>query len=191
MSLPSSVAGPFRLSGLVIVLCLIALPLPAGGPATAEAAAGPGVVAVGAGARHPTWAWPVGPGHTVTHGFVAPASEYGRGHRGIDISAPVGATVVAPADGGISFVGSVGGRGVVSIAHADGVVSSIEPVDSDLVEGASVARGMQIGTVTPASTSHCTDCVHLGARRDGRYVSPLLFLGGIEIPVLLPTRRAG
>jgi len=78
---------------------------------------------------------------------------------------------------------------VLSLRHADGVLSSVEPVTSELRAGDVVERGQPVGVVR---AGHCADgpsCVHLGARVDGAYVSPLLFLGGGVPSVLLPTRR--
>ncbi|MFT4214624.1 MAG: hypothetical protein QM622_07595 [Microbacterium sp.] len=40
------------------------------------------------------WVWPVSPPRIVQP-FVAPAHAYGPGHRGLDLSAPVGAAVVS------------------------------------------------------------------------------------------------
>jgi len=134
----------------------------------------------------PSWHWPVGPGHLVTRPFVAPATVYGAGHRGIDIAAPLGATVEAPADGVVHFAGMVVDRPVLSIRHADGLISSFEPVTTGLSEGAVVLRGSAVGTTT---AGHCrSPCLHLGVRRYGEYLSPLVFLGGIGPLVLLPTR---
>ena len=131
------------------------------------------------------WAWPVAPPHPVVRPFVAPASAYGAGHRGIDIAAPTG-VVRAPADGVVHFAGTVVDRPVMSIRHADGLLSSYEPVVTPLAAGATVHRGEVIGTVLGG---HCASrCLHFGVRRDGQYISPLSLLGGVPRAVLLPTR---
>jgi murein DD-endopeptidase MepM/ murein hydrolase activator NlpD len=135
----------------------------------------------------PPWAWPVDGPHAVTRPYQPPVSTYGRGHRGVDIAAPEGAVVRAPAGGVVHFVGFVVDRPVISIRHHDGVLSSFEPVESDLRRGDEVEAGSPIGTLLPG---HCdAPCLHLGTRVLGQYVSPLRFLGGIPRPVLLPTRR--
>lgn len=134
----------------------------------------------------PSWHWPIGPGHALTRPFIAPATAFGAGHRGIDLAAPPGTTVLAPADGVVHFAGTVVDRPVLSIRHADGLVSSFEPVATWLSQGAVVARGSAIGRTT---TGHCrSPCLHFGVRRYGEYLSPLVFLGGIGPSVLLPTR---
>ena len=133
------------------------------------------------------WVWPVDGPHVVARPFVAPPSPYGRGHRGIDVAAPEGTIVRAPAAGVVHFAGFVVDRPVVSIRHADGVLSSFEPVESDLDPGDVVDAGDEIGTLLPG---HCAEpCLHVGARIHGQYVSPVRFLGGIPRSVLLPTRR--
>jgi murein DD-endopeptidase MepM/ murein hydrolase activator NlpD len=131
------------------------------------------------------WLWPVPAPIRVVSPFRAPPSPYAAGHRGIDVATEPGATVVAAADGVVSFAGPVAGRGVVAIDHGGGVVSAIEPVEPAVVEGATVAAGDVIGTV--ATGGHCgSECVHFGVRIDGEYVSPFLFLGGLPRAVLLP-----
>lgn len=132
------------------------------------------------------WLWPVEAPIRVVSPFRAPPSPYKAGHRGIDLQAVVGAAVVAPAAGVVSFAGMVAGRPVVAIDHGDGVVSAIEPVAAVVQAGATVAAGEAIGTVS--SGGHCAaGCVHFGVRVDGEYVSPFLFLGGLPRAVLLPS----
>ncbi len=133
------------------------------------------------------WAWPVPAPHPVVRPFVAPATAYGAGHRGVDISAPVGSLVRSPADGVVHFAGVVVDRPVLSIAHAGGVLSSFEPVVATVSAGDAVRRGQVVGTL---AAGHCTSgCLHLGARIDGEYVNPLLLLGEVRWAVLLPVRR--
>src|SRR5215470_806031 len=68
------------------------------------------------------WTWPVvGP---VIRGFDLPDDPYGSGHRGIDIAVSVGTTIVAPADGAVSFAGPVGGRLFLTIDHGGGLSST-------------------------------------------------------------------
>lgn len=141
------------------------------------------LVAVAAAAA--LWAWPIAAPHPIARPFVAPASQYAAGHRGVDIRADEGAEVRAPADGVVHFAGVVVDRPVLSISHGGGVLSSYEPVRSTLHEGDIVRRGQVIGTL---EAGHCTSgaCLHLGVRVDGEYLSPLLFLGGQPRAVLLP-----
>lgn len=137
----------------------------------------------------PRWQWPVPAPHEVLARFEAPSTPYGPGHRGIDVAVPGGAEIRAVEGGTVRFSGSVAGRGVVSVVHADGLISTYEPVTGALGAGESVAAGAVLGTLEGRSpASHCgsRDCLHLGARRGERYLDPLLLLGGRGPSVLLP-----
>ncbi len=135
----------------------------------------------------PVWQWPVDPPRSVVRPYVAPATPYSAGHRGVDLRATDGGTVYAPADGVVHFSGIVVDRPVLSIRHPGGLISSYEPVESALASGTAVRRGEVVGMVLAA---HCVPaaCVHMGVRLDGEYVSPLLYLGDVPRSVLLPTR---
>lgn len=130
------------------------------------------------------WAWPVAAPHPIARTYLAPATPYGAGHRGIDIRS-AGTEVRAPADGVVHFAGVVVDRPVLSIDHGGGVLSSYEPVETTLRRGDVVRRGQVIGTLL---AGHCASgtCLHFGVRVNGEYVSPLLFLGGQPRAVLLP-----
>jgi len=130
------------------------------------------------------WMWPVPAPHTLARPYLAPATPYAAGHRGIDIRSTEGVEVRAPADGVVHFAGFVVDRPVVSIRHPGGVISSFEPVEPLVATGDWVERGEVVGILLPG---HCASpCLHLGARVDGEYVNPLLFLGGLEHAVLYP-----
>lgn len=127
--------------------------------------------------------------------FVAPEMPWSAAHRGIDIRAST-AEVIAPAAGEVTFVGRVVDREVVTIRHANGLLSSFEPVESDLEIGAVVAAGDPVGTIT-AESSHCeVQCVHWGVRvPDGwqigssvrdLYIDPGFLLGWTEPSILWP-----
>jgi murein DD-endopeptidase MepM/ murein hydrolase activator NlpD len=133
--------------------------------------------------------WPLAPPHPVIGPFQAPATDYASGHRGLDLAAVPGTAVFAPVDGIVSFTGVVVDRPVVSMIHAGDLVSSVEPVVANVAVGEHVTAGQLIGQVGVGG--HCADrCVHFGLRLHGRYVSPLLFLGGIPRAVLLPAPQA-
>src|SRR5699024_1368298 len=116
------------------------------------------------------WAWP-GDRREVVRPFDAPDHTYGAGHRGLDV-AVAGAHVVAPADGVVAFVGTVVDRPLITIDHGGGLVSTLEPVSSDLSPGSPVTRGTVLGTLDAGG--HTPEgALHLGARVDGAYVNPL------------------
>lgn len=119
-------------------------------------------------------------------GWEQPADDYSAGHRGLDVAAPIGTTAVAVADGTVTFAGQVGGRGVVSIDHGGGLVSTLDSVVPAVAAGSQVTRGEAVGTV---AAGHCTAseaCLHLGVRLQDRYVDPLPYLPAADWPVLLP-----
>jgi murein DD-endopeptidase MepM/ murein hydrolase activator NlpD len=131
------------------------------------------------------WSWPVAFPRSIQRPFEAPATPYSSGHRGIDITASFGTPVMAPATGTIYFSGRVVDRGVVTIAHDGGYLSSFEPVVSDLEAGQRVTAGQVIGAVDAGG--HCNDaCLHFGVRLDGEYLSPLMMIGEVPRAVLLP-----
>lgn len=124
----------------------------------------------------------------VVRAFERPPEPWAAGHRGVDLRAPGGSAVLAPAAGTVAFAGVVAGRGVVTVAHDDGLRSSFEPVDATAAVGTRVAAGRPVGTVA-AGGSHCgpVECVHWGVRRGAEYVDPMTLVDGGPI-VLLPPR---
>ncbi len=88
----------------------------------------------------------------------------------------------------MTFVGFVVDRPVLSIKHAQGFVSSFEPVDSTLAVGDIVTSGETVATLA-ALPRHCSPvtCLHWGVRLDGAYVDPLDYLEGFGPVRLLPS----
>ncbi|MCS5720954.1 M23 family metallopeptidase [Herbiconiux sp. CPCC 203407] len=187
-------AGVIALLAATIVLS-VSPPLPGALVGTVGAAGsahspaperGNGEAPEGAG----TWLWPIEPRPPVAAEFRAPATRYGAGHRGLDLEAGPGVQIRAPADGVIAFAGVVVDRPVVSVEHAGGVRSTFEPAQSLVAAGGLVARGQPLAVV--AVGGHCADgCLHLGARLNGGYVNPRLFLSGVPRAVLLPLAQDG
>jgi murein DD-endopeptidase MepM/ murein hydrolase activator NlpD len=143
-----------------------------------------------AGVLSYTWIWPVDAPHRVIREYMAPTTEYGPGHRGIDIEVAPGTSVRAPAAGRVLFSGTVAGRGVLTIEHPNDVVSTIEPIHASVTAGDVVSAGDIVGVVAPPDVvweaSHVCSCVHLGARYRGAYVSPRTLLGQARTAVLKP-----
>ena len=123
----------------------------------------------------------------VRRGFEPPPTPYSAGHRGVDLAAHAGQTVLAAADGLVRFAGDVAGRGLVVIAHRDGVRTEYEPVTPLVSTGAVVRRGTPIGTLAGDHHDCAPDaCLHWGARRGDRYLDPLALLRRLGPVRLLP-----
>jgi murein DD-endopeptidase MepM/ murein hydrolase activator NlpD len=133
------------------------------------------------------WRWPLLPRPVIDLGFVAPGSAWGAGHRGLDLVGPAGQTVLAVEAGLVTHVGSVAGRGTVTLRHHDGLRSTYEPVDAAVRLGQAVRAGDVLGRLV-APGSHCASpCLHLGARRGADYLDPQPLLLRPRI-ILLPLR---
>lgn len=102
------------------------------------------------------WQWPLDGQRDVIRSFEAPAHRYAAGHRGVDLAGE--GAVRAVESGVVRFAGMVAGRGVVSITHHDGLVSTYEPVAASVTAGAVVHTGDTIGTLrSEAATAESTD----------------------------------
>ncbi|WP_313816779.1 M23 family metallopeptidase [Citricoccus sp.] len=117
--------------------------------------------------------------------FEPPPEPWAAGHRGVDWEA-TGDEVVAPGAGTVRFAGPVAGRPVITLAHANGMLSSLEPVTAaehwsvgDRVEagellgtvgpgrsdGEGDGDGGQGSSTAPSGSGHCAQrCVHWGVR---------------------------
>jgi len=150
----------------------------------ADAYAAPAAGPDGAGVRY---SLPLPGTPVVVRPFEPPPTPYAPGHRGVDLASLGGAGVTAAAAGTVSFAGSVAGRGVVVIAHPDGVSTEYEPVDPSVQRGELIARGEVIGHVTGTHDGCAPDrCLHWGARRDGSYFDPMSLLRPLGTVRLLP-----
>ena len=190
----------WRLPLLVLLLTFAAL-VPVAAPAALPAAMGngeglvapPTTAAVPDRPRVPGLWMPVT--GAVVRGFDARAGPYGPGHRGIDISAPVGTTVRAPAAGRIGFAGPVAGTTWVSLLVAPGVRVTLGPLLDPVTAGRVRSRSPlgRIGPGHPAGSAEGAGSteggsaegagsgvvgatLHLSVRVDGVYVDPLAYL---------------
>jgi peptidase M23-like protein len=128
------------------------------------------------------WVWPVR-GEVITP-YRNGSDPYASGqHRGIDIAAATGTTVVAATSGEVRFAGTAGSSGLtVSVRTADGRydISYLHLSSTSVGEGDRVAAGQPLGAVGTTGTRSATEPhLHFGVRDAGSrhaYHDPLRFL---------------
>ncbi|MGW0120925.1 M23 family metallopeptidase [Streptomyces sp. NPDC003327] len=124
--------------------------------------------------------WPVGPPPPdILRGWHPPPGPYAAGHRGVDLAAPPGAPVLAPAAGTVTFAGPVGGRGVVTLTltgtGTPPLRTTFSPVTPLIAPGTRVAPGTPLARVSTGT--HCPEsCLHWGLLRGDTYLNPLRLL---------------
>lgn len=136
-----------------------------------------------------TGTWPIGPGHQVVRPFAPPETQWGAGHRGVDLLGAVGQPVRAARAGTVRFAGSLAGRGVVVLDHGT-TRTTYEPVAASVRVGETVTAGDRIGTLQ-AVPGHCWPavCLHWGLIRGDTYLDPLSLVGATPVR-LLPLAQA-
>jgi murein DD-endopeptidase MepM/ murein hydrolase activator NlpD len=121
---------------------------------------------------------PVAGSVVVLRPFTPPRVRYGPGHLGVDLRVRAGDAALAAGSGVVRFAGVVAGRGVVVVAHPDGLLTEYEPVEPALPAGTHVESGSVLGRVRGVHRG-CVpagECLHWGARRGGTYLDPLTLL---------------
>src|SRR5690606_26364999 len=108
---------------------------------------------------------------------LSPTAGYIKMHEGIDIGAPVGAPIVAPADGIVTFSGTKPGFGnFVQIDHGYGIETLFAHASKTVARaGQRVARGDPVALV--GNTGYSTGPhLHYEVRVNGIAVDPLYFV---------------
>ncbi|MCT4507656.1 MAG: peptidoglycan DD-metalloendopeptidase family protein [Tepidibacter sp.] len=124
--------------------------------------------------------WPAPGYNRITSYFgyrIHPVLKTKKLHTGVDIGAPMGASIVAANDGKVMFSGWKGGYGnTVMIDHGGGIVTLYAHNSKLLVKnGQKVKRGQAIakaGSTGRSTGPHC----HFEVRKNGKYVNPLPLL---------------
>lgn len=126
-------------------------------------------------AAHPAWGWPLAGETSVERPFAPPSTPWGAGHRGVDLLAQEGETVLAAGDGVVSYAGLLAGKGVVAVQHAGGLRTTYEPVTATVRVGEHVSQGDPLGVLARghASCRPGTTCLHWGLLRGQTYLDPL------------------
>ena len=115
--------------------------------------------------------------------FRPPATGWGPGNRGWEFATVGGEVVCAVGSGVVRFAGWVAGRGVVTLEHADGMLSSLTGLGTlEVVAGGRLEGGEPLGRAAAG--------LHLGFRVDGAYVDPALVLRRYLHAVLVPVPPA-
>ncbi|QPK78423.1 M23 family metallopeptidase [Corynebacterium lizhenjunii] len=111
----------------------------------------------------------------VLRAFDKPEHKWSRGHRGVDLAAPIGATVYSAGEGTVSFAGSVAGRPSVSVTHPDGLRTTYTPVIAHVQAGETVAAGTPLGILDRSYDGY--PGLHWGALQGpDDYIDPLSLL---------------
>ncbi|MDX6286877.1 MAG: hypothetical protein QOG53_2362 [Frankiales bacterium] len=132
------------------------------------------------------WQWPLAGQPTVARAFDQPAERWLAGHRGVDLRARSGDSVLAAGSGVIGYAALLAGRGVVTIHHADGLETTYEPVQASVRRGDQVRAGQPIGHLRPGH-GNCGIgfvCLHWGLRRGASYLDPLQLIRGTRVRLL-------
>lgn len=124
----------------------------------------------------------------ISSGFSAsrfhPLLEIFRAHKGVDVSAPAGTRIVAPAAGRVSYVGWRFGYGLtVELEHSGNVRTRYAHCRTSLVHvGDHVAEGQEIATVGSSGLATGPH-VHFEVIARGSSVDPIKFLALSRDPV--------
>ena len=112
-----------------------------------------------------------------------PILHISRPHEGIDVSAPMGAPVVAPASGVVITVTEQHGYGLIlEINHGNGLVTKYAHLSRvNVKQGQRVTRGQLIANVGNSGLSTGPH-LHYEIHVDGRVVDPLKFVLPDAIP---------
>jgi murein DD-endopeptidase MepM/ murein hydrolase activator NlpD len=104
----------------------------------------------------------------------APVGQFG-GHWGIDLAAKPGTVVRSPADGTVTFAGTVAGMRTVTIDVGTDTLISVSYLEDVSVSGGTRVRlGEELGR---SGLAHGRSALHLSVRQAGRYVDPVPYLG--------------
>lgn len=122
--------------------------------------------------------WPTRGFVSSTFGYrVSPFTSVKRMHEGLDIAAPRGTDVFAPADGVVTFSGVKGAYGnLLVLDHGYGLVTRYGHLSQILVQpGTRVKRGERVARV--GNTGRSTgDHLHYEVRIDGVPVNPTRYI---------------
>jgi len=106
-----------------------------------------------------------------------PINGRGAMHNGLDFKAAYGTSILAAADGVVTFAGWQGGYGkTIEITHGNGLMTRYAHLSRlEIQKGQKVERGLQIGRMGSTGRSTGTH-LHFEVRHNGRAINPRKFL---------------
>jgi murein DD-endopeptidase MepM/ murein hydrolase activator NlpD len=112
-----------------------------------------------------------------------PILHLNRPHEGIDVSAPMGAPIVAPASGVVRWVGTESGYGhTFEVDHGNGIITKYAHCSRIMVtQGQRVTRGQVIANVGNSGLSTGPH-LHYEIHVNGKVVDPLTYVLSEAIP---------
>jgi murein DD-endopeptidase MepM/ murein hydrolase activator NlpD len=112
-----------------------------------------------------------------------PLLHISRPHEGIDVAAPMGAPIIAPASGTVTKVGRENGYGnVLEIDHGNGIVTRYAHCSRiDVRQGQRVTRGQPVAAVGSTGLSTGPH-LHYEIHINGKIVDPLTYVLSDAIP---------
>jgi len=111
-----------------------------------------------------------------------PILQIFRAHRGVDLAAPEGTSISAPAAGRVAFVGRRLGFGlVIEMVHSGGVVTRYAHLRSSIVHaGDTVTMGQPIATVGESGLATAPH-LHFEVWVKGTAVDPIKFIASTHL----------
>jgi len=110
--------------------------------------------------------------------FRPPPEPWLPGNRGLEYDTTPGQSVVATADGVVTFAGQVGGYLFVTIRHSPNLVTTVGFVDHIVASAGSTVRQGQL-------IARAGETMHFTARRNGTYIDPAGLFRAVRIHVRL------
>lgn len=153
------------------------------GAGATRGAAGPNMPPESRVGPDPTRPWLVLPvDGPIIEQWQAPGTDWGPGHRGIDLYAAPETAVRASGAGRVVFAGTVAGVKAVTIEHAGDMTTTYTDLAGILVaHGTYVLQGQWLGHSGVTHGASGEAGLHFGVKIAGAYVNPEDYLGPLDV----------